>query len=394
MSAPIKRMSTIKQILRLWIQGKSIKSIARSTLVSKNTVKKYLQLVQSMGLSVEALLEKEDPELERLLSGRGASGDRELTMLMSMIPELSRAIGEGINRWTLWGEYWAKRPSGYSYSRFCFHLQQYLDQQKATMHIEHQPGEHMYIDFTGKKLSVVDPETGEIREAEVFVSLLGYSQLTYVEAIYTQTLGDFIRATENALRYFGGSPRVVVCDNLKSAVKRASRFEPAINDSFNDFANHYQMVVLPARPYKPKDKALVENAVKIIYNRIFAVLRDRVFYSLSELNAAIRSCLEEHDRLLFQGRDESRRSRYESVEKHTLTPLPINGFELKKYLEVTVQKNCHIEVREDRHYYSVPHRYIGKKVRVVYTQSTVTIYFQGESVAFHLCSLCASAIPQ
>jgi transposase len=347
-----------------------------------------------MGLSVEALLEKEDPELERLLSGRGASGDRELTMLMSMIPELSRAIGEGINRWTLWGEYWAKRPSGYSYSRFCFHLQQYLDQQKATMHIEHQPGEHMYIDFTGKKLSVVDPETGEIREAEVFVSLLGYSQLTYVEAIYTQTLGDFIRATENALRYFGGSPRVVVCDNLKSAVKRASRFEPAINDSFNDFANHYQMVVLPARPYKPKDKALVENAVKIIYNRIFAVLRDRVFYSLSELNAAIRSCLEEHDRLLFQGRDESRRSRYESVEKHTLTPLPINGFELKKYLEVTVQKNCHIEVREDRHYYSVPHRYIGKKVRVVYTQSTVTIYFQGESVAFHLCSLCASAIPQ
>jgi transposase len=251
------------------------------------------------------------------------------------------------------------------------------------MHIDQQPGEHLYVDFAGKKLEVVNPVTGEIRPVEVYVALLGYSQLTYVEATQSQKIPDFINASENAVHFFGGSPRVVVCDNLKTAIKKASTYEPDVNETFMDFANHYHMSVIPARPHKPKDKPLVENAVKIVYSRVYAALRHRTFFSLAELNQAIRECVEKHNRILFQGLQESRWDRFEAREKVILQTLPVNRFEIKTFVEHTVQKNCHIRLGEDKNYYSVPYRYIGQKVRVIYTQNTVSIYSQGQRIAFH-----------
>lgn len=381
-------MSIIKQILRLRLQGKSTKCIARQSGVSRNTVKKYLQLVGNMEKGIEGLIGMGDPELEELFTGRSDRDDQACRELKEMLPKYAGELEKvGVTRWILWGEYRANHSHGYSYSRFCHYLQQYLERKGATMHIDHQPGECVYVDFAGKKLSLADSVTGELRQVEVLVALLGFSQHTYVEAVEGQKLGDFIGAAENALHSFGGSPRAIVSDNLKSAVKKASRYEPDVNESFLDFANHYNMVAAPARPYKARDKALVESAVRIIYSRVYAALRNRVFTSLGELNAAIRECVDKHNHTPFQGAEESRRDRLEKQERSFLQKLPVNRFEMKSIVELTVQKNCHVRISENKNYYSVPYRYIGKKVRVIYTQSHVSIYYQGTRIAYHARSL-------
>lgn len=384
MSAPIKAMSVIKQILRLSLQGNSIKSIARNAGVSKNTVKKYLQLSGSLGIGIEKLFEMEDPVLEKLFMGKSSEEDHPSEELKEIMPKLVEELNKvGVTRWTIWGKYRALHPNGYSYSRFCYHLQQHMEYQKATMHIDHSPGECVYVDFAGKKLPITDHQTGEIRQVEVLVAMLGFSQLTYVEALESQRLGDFIRAMENALYYFGGTPKVVVSDNLKSAIKTASRYEPDVNETFLDFANHYNMGVAPTRPYKPKDKALVEGGVKIIYSRVYAILRNRVFTQLGELNTAIGQCVDNHNRMLFQGLNESRWDRFINQEKQVLQKLPVNRFEIKTIVELTVQTNCHVRITENKNYYSAPHRYIGKKVRVIYTHQNVSIYYKGTRIAYH-----------
>jgi transposase len=382
-------MSTIKQILRLNLLGKSNKYIVKTTGISKNTVKKYLQLAQNLPFDIAVLLEMEETMLEQHFITKNQTEVLRYETLEALLPSIVKELGStpGVSRWILWDEYRIKDPTGYSYSQFCYYLQQHMHKKLATMHIEHQAGEHMYVDFTGKKLQVVDPRTGEIRYMEVFVALLGYSQYTYVEAVESQKLEDFISANENALHYFGGCPRLIVSDNLKSAVKRACRYEPEINETFMDFANHYQMGADPTRPYKPKDKPLVENAVKIIYSRVFAALRSRTFFSLEELNTAVKECIDKHNKTPFQGQAESRFDRFESVEKATLHALHEDRFEIKTIRDFSLQSNCHVELRQDKHYYSAPHRYIGKSVRVIFTQTWVSIYCKGERIAYHKRSL-------
>jgi transposase len=386
MSAPLKTMSTIKQVLRLNMLGKSNKGIAKTTGLSKNTVKKYLQLAHSMAIDLPALMEMEDALLEQQFVTRNHGEEQRYEELEALFPGMIQELGvkPGVTRWVLWGEYRAKHKGGYGYSQFCYYLQQHMHKKAATMHIEHHPGESMYVDFTGKKLHIVDQETGDIQAVEVFVALLGYSQYAYVEAIRSQKMEDFITAVENALFYFQGCPKLIVSDNLKSAVTKASRYEPELNDTFLDFSNHYNMGSDPTRPYKPKDKPLVENAVKIVYSRVFAALRNKTFFRLPELNVAIKECIDKHNRTPFQGFTESRYDRYETTERATLHALPQNRFEIKTIRELTVQQNCYIEIRQDRHYYSAPHRYIGKHIRVIYTQTSVSIYFKGDRVAFHV----------
>lgn len=386
MSAPLKTMNTIKQVLRLHMLGKSNKSIVKITGISKNTVKKYLQLAHSISIDLPVLLEMDDNVLEQHFIARNQGDEQRYEELEAMFPSMVKELGHepGVTRWQLWGEYKAKHQSGYAYSQFCYYLQQHMQKKLATMHIEHHPGESMYVDFTGKKLHIVDHQTGEVMDVDVFVALLGYSQYTYVEAVKSQKMEDFITATENSLHYFSGCPKLIVSDNLKSAVTKASRFEPEINETFLDFANHYGMGSDPTRPYKPKDKPLVENAVKIIYSRVFAALRNRTFFSLTELNAAIKECIDKHNRTPFQGLAESRYDRFETVERVSLHALPKERFEMKTIRELTVQKNCHIELRQDKHYYSAPHRYIGERVRVIYTQDSVSIYYQGDRIAYHI----------
>jgi transposase len=251
------------------------------------------------------------------------------------------------------------------------------------MHIDHKVGDKMYVDFAGGKLSLINPETGEVTEAEVFVSILGASQLTYVEATISQQQEDFIQCCENALHYYGGVPQAIVPDNLKSAVTKSSKYEPTLNEAYEQFASHYSTSILPARAYKPKDKSLVEGAVKIAYQRIYTDLNGKEFYSLGELNQAIRPALEKHNNTLLTGREYSRRQSFEEMEKNVLQPLPSLHFEYKHRQICTVAGNGHVCLREDKHYYSVPYQYIGKKVKMLYNRSYVEIYFNYGLISRH-----------
>ena len=388
MAAKQKSMSTIKQIIRLREQDESISKVSRITGISRNTVKKYLRLAEVNKLSPEQILQLPDFEAEGLFSPQTESPPGRFEDLEKMFPSIEKELSRtGVTRWLLWGEYKQKYPAGYGYSQFCEHLHQWLKTSKAVMHFEHEPADKMFIDFAGKKLYITDRETGEIRPAEVYVSVLGYSQMTYVEAIESQKKEDFISATQNALHFYGGVPKVLVPDNLKSAVTKADKYEADLNESFRDFANHYQTAVLPARSLKPRDKALAEKHVSIVYSRIYAPLRNEVFFSLDELNEAIFELLEKHNNSNFQQEKISRKEKFELSEKNKLQPLASDRFEIKYYKLATVMQNCHVQLREDKHYYSVPHRYIGKKVKIIYTASSVSVFLNHERIALHRRSL-------
>jgi transposase len=384
MAGKLLNMSKVKQIIRLKENGVALQTISKSLGISRNTVKKYLRLIEAKNYPIQGLLAKENEELEALLSNPDQASQARYEDLEKMFPYIEKELKRtGVNRWILWGEYKDKHPDGYSYPHFCVSLRLWMGTRGATMHFEHVPADKMYIDFAGKKLHWVDRKTGEVNDVEVYVAILGYSQLTYIQAVPSQKKADFIGATENALHYFGGAPQVLVPDNLKSAVHKADKYEADLNTDFSDFANHYNISVLPARSYKPRDKSLVENAVRIAYSRIYAPIRNQVFYSLEELNRAISNQLEIHNNKPFQKEAQNRRQKFEAEEKDKLLPLAQDRYELKNFKYVTVMKNCHIHLSDDKHYYSVPYRFIGKKAKMVYSASSVSVYYNKERIAFH-----------
>lgn len=388
MAAKPISMSIIKQIIRLKEQGEPILKISRITGVSKNTVKKYLRYLKGQNLNFDKVLQMSDYDVEKLFYDKEEKPFARYEELEKMFPYIEKELKRtGVTRMLLWGEYKREHPQGYGYSQFCEHLHRRFKTNKAVMHFEHEPGDKMYIDFAGKRLYITDRKTGEIRPVEVYVSVLGYSQMTYVEAVESQKKEDFISATQNALHFFSGVPQVLVPDNLKSAVTKANKYEADLNQSFADFANHYNTAVLPARSLKPRDKALVEKHVSIVYNRIYAPLRNEVFFSLEELNDAISELLDKHNNTDFQQEKISRKEKFEQTEKNKLKALARDRFEIKYYKYVTVMKNCHVQLREDKHYYSVPYRYIGKKVKLIYTASSVSIFLKHERIAYHRRSL-------
>jgi len=375
-------MSKLKQIIRLRGDGVALQTIAKAVDISRNTVKKYLRLIEIRELRREDLLQMSDEELEAMLTDPDPGDEQRLAALSAMFPYMETELGRtGVTRWILWGEYKQKHPDGFSYSRFCDHFKQYKISQSGSLRFDYKPGDKLFIDFTGKKLAIVDPASGELTEVEIYVAILGYSQLTYVQAVASQRKEDFIAATENALHFFGGVPQVLIPDNLKSAVTKADKYEAQINSSFLDFANHYGTAVMPARSYKPQDKAHVERAVNIAYSRIFAPLRNQVFYSLKSLNEAISELLAAHNDKHFQKRPVSRRHLFDQEEKHLLSLLPPDRYEIKQSKEVTVMKNGYIQLC--KHYYSVPYRFIGRKVKVIYSNTQVAVFYNRERIACH-----------
>jgi transposase len=245
----------------------------------------------------------------------------------------------------------------------------------------------MFVDYAGEKLAIIDQKTGKEQPVEVFVAILGCSQLTYVEASMSQQSEDWIRSNERALWYFNGGVQAIVPDNLRSAVSRSNRYEPGINPTYDDFAEYYKTVIIPTRVREARDKALVENAVGLVYQRIYAPMRNMSFHSLEELNKTIWFLLEEHNNTPFQRLDTSRRGLFEEVERRALKPLPTEKYPLKTIKVLTVQINYHVELREDRHYYSVPYylRKRGKKtqVKVMYDDRIVAIYYDNIRIAQH-----------
>lgn len=378
-------MLKLRQVIRLYNQGNGTKAIAGMLFVSRNTIKKYLHIFLSSGLSYESFSVMSDMELSQkfLVASHPEKSQRQIdleALLPSICKELKR---KGVTKEMLYKDYIANHPGGYSISRFNGFIRLYLAQSRPVMHIEHKAGDKMYIDFTGQKLQL-DNGDGTKRDVEVFVAILGCSQLTYVEAVESQKKEDLIRACENALIYFEGAPLVVVPDNLRSAVTKGSKYEAILNESFACFAEHYSMTVLPARVYKPRDKSLVEGAVKLVYKTIFTKLDKRIFYDLSSLNAAIRVALEIHNNTLMYRRDYSRRSQFEEIERDVLQSLNPIRYELKEPAQLTVRKNGYICLGVDTHYYSVPYKYIGKTVKVLYTSQSVEVYYRHELIAQHV----------
>jgi transposase len=378
------RMSKVKQILQWHSEGVGKKRIGLRAGVNRNTVKNYIRQFMAMNRPLEELLALSDKELEEQFATKTAyEPDERLRTLTDLFPEIEKKIKKGHTRRQLWEEYRAVYPDGYGLSQFKVIYRMWAQRVNATMHIEHKAGDKMYVDFAGDKLSLTDPDTGEVVKVEVYVAILGSSQLTYVEATMSQQKENFIRACENALHFFGGVPQAIVPDNLKAAVTKSDRYEPTLNETFRDFVEHYGMAALPAGPYKPRHKALVEGAVKIIYTTIYPLIRQKTFTSLEELNRAILVALEGHNNRWFQGRNYSRRQLFEEIERPTLQPLPLFRYGIKSKRVATVMKNNHICLGEDKHYYSVPYRYIGKRVNVLYNVASVDIYYRNEKIASH-----------
>jgi transposase len=379
-------MNKIKQIIRLYTQSKGTKFISRHTGVARGTVKKYLVKFRDTRLTYEDINELSDQGLSDLFGKPPVAKEptKRYEQLRAFFPYLDKALrSTGFTREKLWREYIEKHPDGYRYTQFCICYSKWQKRVNPVMHIVHKAGDKMYVDFAGEKLQIVDTLTGEIQEVEVFVAILGASQLTYAEATYSQKKEDFITACENALYYFGGVPQAIVPDNLKSAVTKSSKYEPTLNEAFEDFADYYQTTLLPTRAYRPRDKSLVEGAVKIVYNKIYSNLSTEIPTSLADLNAAMRPHLEQHNTAAMKGRSYSRRQQFEEIEKKILQPLPVHRYEFKRQAVVTVMKNGHVCLSEDKHYYSVPFKYISKKVKIIYSKTSVEIYYCFERIALH-----------
>lgn len=386
MAGKPKSMSKIKQLIQLHEQGKGVKFIARTLDISKNTVKAYLEKVATSKLNVEALMKLEDPILEgEFHAGNPAYKDERYEHFIGKLDYFVQELGRrGVTKMLLWEEYRQDYPQGYGHSQFFFHLSQQLVARHPSMVLEHHAGEKLFIDFAGKPLSYVNKETGEIINCQVFVACLPYSDYSFAMAVRSQCVEDFLYALGCCLADLGGVPKVLVPDNLKSAIIKASRYEPDINGALDDFANHYQTTVIPARARKPKDKALVENQVKLIYTRVYAKLRNQQFFDLSTLNNAIREKIRDHNQTRMQQKPYCREERFLADERHLLSPLPEQPFELKYYRELKVAKNNHIYLAQDKHYYSVPYAYTGSQVKVIYTRSMVHIYAKKQQIALHV----------
>lgn len=381
-------MSQIKQLLQLHQQGKSKKEIARILGISRNTVKSYLRKTEDSSLAIKDLLKLEDPLLEGKFHAGNPSYKEDRyehfkTKVDYFLKELKRI---GVTKQLLWEEYKATYPEGYSHSQFCYHLNQQQIAARPSAILHHAPADKLYIDFAGKTLSYIDKSTGEVINCQVFVACLPYSDYCFAMAVKSQSVEDFIYALTCCINHLGGTPRALVPDNLKAAVVKADSYEPSINTALDDLANHYGTTVVPARARKPKDKALVENQVKLIYSRVYAKLRDRQFFSIQDLNEAISEKVLAHNQTRMQQKDYCREEKFLADEKHLLKALPDTAYEIKYYKQYKVAPNNHICLQKDKHYYSVPYVYIGRQATVIYTRSTVSIYIDHKRIAFHLRS--------
>ncbi len=386
MAGKVTRMSKIKQLLQRHRDGASNRSIARELCIYKGTVNDYVNKVAQNNLDVNELLKLDDPVLEALLSaGTPAYLDARFNVFKEQIPYLEKELRRPhVTRKLLWQEYIKEYPDGYRYTQFCFHLNQQLVARKSSAILVHNPAEKLFVDFAGDTMEYIDRLTGEVIKVWVFVACFPYSDYAFTLAVAHQSTEEFIYALSCCLRSFGGCPKLIVPDNLKAAVIKADRFEPELNKVMEDFGNHYGIVALPARVRKPKDKALVENQVKLVYQRIYAKLRNQTFFSLEELNLALQEKTMEYNQTRMQQKDYSRQEKFLADEKPLLGPLPETDFQIKYYTQLRVAPNNCIYLGRDKHYYSVPFAYISQNVQVVYTRTLVKIFSdKGIPIATH-----------
>lgn len=374
-------MRKIREILRLRFTGLSPRKIAASVGTALSTIQECLRRASQAGLNWPLPDEFDDERIEALLYPQKPREDA------AVLPDFAHAQRElsrpGVTRMLLWQEYKAEHPEGLQYTAFCIHYRKWLERTaEPVMRFEHRAGDKCFVDYAGQTAEVIDRTSGEIRQAQVFVAVLGCSNYTYVEATWTQALADWLGAHVRALAFFGGAPAALVPDNLKSGVDRAHRYDPDLNRAYAEFAEHYGVAILPARVRKPRDKSKVETAVQIVERWILARLRNRQFFSLAELNAAIDELLIELNERPFQKLDGSRRSRFIELDRPALKTLPPRAYEYAQWKLAKVHPDYHVEV--DHAYYSVPYKHIGERVEVRVSARMIEIFAKRQLVASHI----------
>jgi len=382
---PAKReltMRQLRQMLRLHHDGLGARAIGRVLGVARSTVQDNLMRAEAAGLTWPLSADVTDEELEQRLFVRSGvkSGFRRRSEpdWAAFARELKRP---GVNLMVLWEEYRETNADGYGYSRFCDLFREFERRLSPVMRQHHAAGDKVFVDYSGKKIGIVDPATGEVREAEIFVAVLGASNYTYAQATWTQTLPDWIEAHVRMFRFFGGVPRLLVPDNLKSGVNKASFYDPEINRSYGMMATHYGVGVLPARPRKPRDKAKVEAGVRFAQSYILGRLRHQTFFSLGEANNAIGLVLERINSHVMRRLGLCRKDLFTSIERPALRPLPPADYEFAEWRLARVGLDYHVEI--EGFYYSVPHALIRAQVEVRITTRTIEVFHRAKRVAAH-----------
>jgi len=375
-----KTMRRIKECFRLFYEaGLNKTQIARALSIGRSTAWDYLKKFEESGLTWEEASGFSEEELDkRLFSRPGPTGCRVLPDFSYIHKELRRP---GVTLQLLWEEYRKENSDGYGYSQFCVLYREWSNKLKIYMRQPHVGGEKVFVDYSGKKPCVYDPKTGVKKEVELFVMAWGASHYLYAEAQQSQKIKDWIMGHVRGFEYFGCVPRLIVPDNLKSAVTKACWYDPDINQSYTKLAEHYGIGVLPARPGKPKDKPKVETGVLIIQRWIVARLRNRRFYSLPELNGAIRELLDEANHKPMQKLEKSRHELFEELERPNAGKLPNDQYKYHEWLTCKVGFDYHIEV--DKHFYSVPYQYYGKQTDVRVAERTLEVFYKNERICIH-----------
>lgn len=376
-------MRHVKDILRLKFQnGLSVREIARSCGVPNSTVGDYIERAEAAGLGWPLPEDLSDSQLKaRLMEGPSPSGRGQTLKPLPNWPVIRQELGrKGVTLRLLWEEYRREHPEGYQYSRFCELYERWANTLDPVLRQTHEPGAKLFVDWAGKKVRIHCAEGATI-EASLFIAVAGASNKIYVEAFENEQAANWIRAHCRAFEFFGGVSRAVVPDNTKTAVKHACRYEPVLDRTYKEMANHYGTVILPARVRRPQDKAKAEAGVLLAERQILARLRNLCFFSLAQLNAEIGRLLRDLNARPFQKLEGSRNSWFESLEKPALLPLPSQPFEMASWSKAKANIDYHVAV--DHHFYSVPYQFAQRQVEARLTAHTVEIFLDGKRIAAH-----------
>ncbi|MEM6353539.1 MAG: IS21 family transposase [Cyanobacteria bacterium P01_D01_bin.14] len=372
-------MVKFREIIRLHELDYNQTEIARSCMVARSTVQDYIRRASAKGLSYEHLQTMSDDAAQRLL---GKQSNAPIAAKQIDFTPVDRELShKGVTLSLLWQEGVSRGDWNLSYGQFCRRYAQWKGPQKLSMRQHHKGGEKVFVDYCGLTVAVTDAATGEVMDAQIFVACLGASNYTYAEATGSQTLPNWIGSHQRALAFFGGVPKCIVPDNLKSGITDPCRYEPGVNRSYQDFAEHYQVAIVPARPSAPRDKSKVEKAVQEVERQILAPLRHRQFSSVGELNEAMRPLLSKLNERPMKSYGRSRLELFEQVDKEALAPLPQQPFVFATWKSAKVNLDYHIEV--GRHYYSVPYWYVRRQVMVKASEHLVEVFLEHQRIAVH-----------
>ena len=382
---PKKRLSMRKltEILRLSSAGLSARQIALSCGIARSTVAEHLSRLEAAGLSWPLAVGLNEEALERrLFGGESPTRNRDPLRPLADWPALHKELTQkGVTLKLLWQEYRQEQPHGYLYSQFCEHYRRWAESLDVCLRQTYRAGERLFVDYAGLTVPLRDPRSGQIEEAQIFVAALGASHYLYAEATRTQQLPDWIESHIHTYEHLQGVPEITTPDNLKSGVVRACRYDPDINPTYQDMATHYGTAIIPTRPRHPRDNAKAESGVQVVEREVLAPLRHQTFFSLAELNGAMRTRLQEVNHRPLQKLDVSRHDLFVEVDQPALKPLPPTRYEYAEFLKARVNIDYHIEVLG--HYYSVPYGLKGEQLDVRLSARMVEALHKGRRVAAH-----------